>query len=97
MEPAYLTWFGVGAVGLVAGLFITPLTVLKLAGMAFAISLAGLVVSAALSQETLTWVFGLAGMVIPVLGAVATLGAAFGAVIRRAARGQSAHDRKETT
>jgi hypothetical protein len=84
MDNAYVMWLGVIALGIVVGMFVNPRPVLLITGVLFAVSVAGLAVSVALSQSTLTWFFALASMAIPVLGCVAAGGAAVAAVVRGA-------------
>jgi hypothetical protein len=83
MDEKYYIWFGVAFCGVIAGMFVKPGSVVKACSALFALAILGLVCSAALSQESLVWLFGLSAMAIPILGGIATLGSCVGAFLRR--------------
>lgn len=83
MDDRYYVWFGVAILGVIAGVFVKPLTMVKACAALFALAILGLVCSAALAQEQWVWIFGLSAMLIPTLGAIATLGSCVGAILRR--------------
>lgn len=82
MDPAYISWFFAALFGAVLGLFVRPMTVLMSAVALFGISVVGLIVTAVVGAESLTWMFGIAAMALPVLGAVTAVGSVLGRLIR---------------
>lgn len=83
MDRAYQTWWWVLAAGAVVGFFLSPRTVALVSVVLFALSIAGLIAAGALGHGNAATIFGLAAMAIPVLGILATVGAALGARVRR--------------
>lgn len=84
MDGAYQTWWWVLAAGAGAGFFLSPRTVALVSVVLFAASIAGLIAAGALGHGNAATIFGLAAMAIPVLGIIATVGAALGSRVRRA-------------
>lgn len=84
MDSAYQNWLWLLLLGAFVGLFIKPRTVVKVAFVLEGIAVAGLAVSAAFSANRQAWVFGLAAMAMPVVAAVAAVGALLGSGIRSA-------------
>lgn len=76
MDPAYLTWIGVAAIGAVLGLFFRPRTLGLVCVAAFAIAVAGIFVGYGTKNENLGFLSGMAAMAIPVLGVMLAAGAA---------------------
>lgn len=83
MDDKYYLWLGVAFIGVIAGMFMKPETMVKACAALFALAILGLVCAAALAQEQWVWIFGLSAMAIPILGAVATLGSFVGTILRR--------------
>ena len=84
MDVAYKNWIWILLIGAVLGMFIRPRTVVWLTVILEGIAMTGLVVSAGMSLDLPTWVFGLTAMALPVLGAVAATGALLASTIRGA-------------
>ncbi len=84
MDGAYPTWLWVLAAGAVVGFFLSPRTVALVSVVLFAASIAGLIAAGSLGHGNAATIFGVAAMAIPVLGIIATVGAALGSRVRRA-------------
>ena len=83
MNPTYYNWFWLIGAGALLGLFLSTRLVVVIAACCLAIAIAGLVISAATSNDgKLTMLFGIAAMATPVVGAVAAVGTLLGNVIR---------------
>lgn len=83
MDRAYQTWWWVLAAGAVVGFFLSPRTVALVSVVLFALSVAGLIAAGALGHANAATICGLAAMAIPVMGILATVGAALGSRVRR--------------
>jgi len=70
--------------GAVVGVLFNPRTIALVSVGLFAASVAGLVAAGALGYGNASMFFGLAAMAIPVLGVIATAGAAIGSRFRGA-------------
>jgi hypothetical protein len=84
MDRAYQTWLLVLAGGAIVGVFFNPRTIALVSVSLFAASVAGLVAAGALGYGNASMLFGIAAMAIPVLGIIATAGAAISSKVRRA-------------
>lgn len=84
MDRAYLTWLFVLAAGAVVGAFFNPRTVALVSAVLFAAAVAGLIAAGALGHGNAAMLFGMAAAAVPVLGIVATVGAALGSRVRGA-------------
>lgn len=78
LDRAYQTWLWVFAGGVVVGLFLRPRTVALASAGLFAASIVGLVGAGLLGYENAAMLFGIAAMIIPLFGVIATIGAAVG-------------------
>jgi hypothetical protein len=83
MDPAYLNWIGIMLAGAVLGLFIRPRYLAMLAGALEVVAIAGLLACGEFLHSDRAMLFGMAAMVVPVVGALAAFGALLGAAIRR--------------
>jgi len=90
MDPAYITWIIVGSIGAALGLFLKPRTIAMASGILFGAALIGLLLS---TDEKLGFLFGMAAMVIPIFGALTTMGAALTRLLR--GRGRQSSDESE--
>ena len=86
MDPAYRNWLWLLLAGIVLGLFVRPRTVGVAFASLFVVALLGLVTSAALSHSNHAMLFGIAAMAIPIVGALAAIGAVAGSALRSAFR-----------
>jgi hypothetical protein len=71
-------WLGILLTGVVLGCFVKPRTVAITGAVVMVVDIAGLLLSVGLANNTVTewtWIFGIAGMAIPVIFAVAWMGA----------------------
>ncbi len=84
MDRAYQIWLLVLAGGAIVGAFFNPRTIALVSVGSFAASVAGLVAAGALGHGSASMFFGIAAMAIPVLGIIATAGAAISSRVRRA-------------
>jgi hypothetical protein len=76
MDPAYITWIAVAAVGAIVGLFLRPQTIVIASAVLFAAAALGIYLAYGSGDEKLGFMFGMATMVIPVLGGMLAVGAA---------------------
>jgi hypothetical protein len=83
MDRAYQTWLWVLLGGALVGVFLRPRTVALASAGLFVASIVGLVAAGALGYGNASMLFGIAAMAIPVLGIIATAGAAIGSRLRR--------------
>jgi hypothetical protein len=84
MDKSLLIWICIAAVGGVAGIFIKLRWIVFAVVALFFVFLAGLLLNISLGGgETLTWVFGLGMMAIPLAGTLAIGGAAISGAITR--------------
>jgi hypothetical protein len=84
MDHVYQTWLWVLAGGTVIGLVLSPRTVALASVGLFAAAVVGLLASSALGYANASMLFGIASVAIPILGTVATVGAAVAEKVRRA-------------
>ncbi len=82
MDESY-SWIVLVAAGAVLGLLVSARAVAALGFTLVAITLAGLALSSLTDNETLTWTFGIAGMVTPALMLTIWLGALLAVLFRR--------------
>jgi peptidoglycan/LPS O-acetylase OafA/YrhL len=82
MDTAYYNWLWLLGFGVLLGIFLSTRLVVILAAGCMAIAVTGLVISAAVSANSLTMLFGIAAMVVPVVGGVAAVGSLLGNAVR---------------
>ncbi len=95
MDQAYYNWLWLVGIGAFAGLFLQPKVILICAAVCWVIALVGLAISAASHGENMTMYFGIALMVIPVLGGMTALGAGLTSTLRQAFAKQGAKNTNE--
>ncbi len=83
MDRAYYNWLILAAIGAALGLFLKPVTILKVGASLFIVAIVGLVVSGVSSNENLPRVFGVAAMAIPIITAITAVGALGMATLKR--------------
>jgi hypothetical protein len=71
MTTTYIFLASVVIGGATAGAFLRPRTIGIVGGSLFALCILGLIASALLEGETLTWVFGISAMIVPPVAVVA--------------------------
>lgn len=83
MTTSYLFWASIVTFGIVAGAVLKPRTIAVLIASAFFLCLIGLIVSASMGATPIAWMFGVAGIGVPVALLISyILGAVVYAVIR---------------
>ncbi|MES2742886.1 MAG: hypothetical protein V4754_18330 [Pseudomonadota bacterium] len=85
MDENY-SWIILVAAGAVLGMLVSARAVAAFGIALVGISLVGLLLSSLSGNETLTWTFGIAGMVTPALMITIWLGALLGALGKRVAQ-----------
>ena len=64
MEPKYVIQLSALFVAIIAGVFISPKGVLKLAGCLIVCSSVGLIIAAIVHSESFVWIFGLGALAV---------------------------------